>query len=274
MRRIWLDALAEPRENNPGFDLAAVGVRDTFIYWADLFYDEPLSATNYESNSNELNESVAEDIELTSNAWMAAMLKQFPMDENNVFEDAPTDHNSDLEYERIPLPWVVKKQVIKHFLQEAHDYLFNINGIRDKIRKQVVDAINQVKPDEQIILVGHSQGAIIAYDVLSGDPGCPNVDGLMTLGSPLGIDEIQDKLSWSRENGFPDKLKGSWINVYDPFDAVARPDPKHANDFKKNGKEVVIDVQENNWGTWRHSATKYLKGSLLRKHLRQLAGRL
>jgi hypothetical protein len=274
LKRIWLEALAEPRENNPGFDLSTVGVKSTFIYWANLFYDEPLAAENYESRSDELSKSVANEIELPSDAWVAAMLKQFPIDEDNVFEDAPTENVSDLEYERIPLPWVVKKQVIKHFLQEAHGYLFNIDGVRDVIRKKVVVAINQAKVSgERIVLVGHSQGAIIAYDVLSGDSSCPNVDGLMTLGSPLGIDEVQDKLTWSRNNGFPDKLKGSWINVYDSFDAVARLDPKHANDFKKNGKEVVIDIQENNWGSWRHSATKYLKGSALRKYLRELAGR-
>lgn len=99
------------------------------------------------------------------------------------------------------------------------------------------------------------------------------VDGLLTLGSPLGVDEVQERLVWTRENGFPNKVQTDWVNVYDPFDVVARLDPKLANDFKKSGKEVVIDVKENNWGKWRHSATKYLKGPLLRNHLRQLAGR-
>lgn len=274
LKRIWLEALAEPRENNPGFDLSTVGVKSTFIYWANLFYDEPLAAEKYESCSDELSKSVANEMELASNAWVAAMLKKFPIDKDNIFEDAPTDTGIDLKYERIPLPWGVKKQVIKHLLKEAHDYLFNVDGIRDVIRRKVVDAINQAKASgEQVVLVGHSQGAIIAYDVLTGDPSCPEVDGLMTLGSPLGVDEVQDKLTWSRNNGFPNKLKGSWVNFYDSFDAVARLDPKHAKDFKKDGKEVVIDIQENNWGTWRHSATKYLKGSGLRKHLRELAGR-
>jgi len=273
LRRIWLDALAEQYENSPGFDLGAVGVRDTFIYWANLFYDAPLSAAGYESRSDELSASVADELELASDAWMAAMTKNFSLDEDNVFEDAPTDAEADAEYERIPLPWSVKKRVIEHFLQEAHDYLFNVDGIRDKIRKQVVDAINQTEAGGRVVLVGHSQGSIIAYDVLSGDPSCPEVDGLMTLGSPLGVDEVQDKLTWTRDNGFPAKLKGSWVNVYDPFDAVARLDPKLASDYKKNAEEAVIDVKESNWGTWRHSATKYLKGPALRKHLRELAGR-
>lgn len=80
LRRIWLDALSEQRGNNPGFDLGAVGVRETFIYWADLFYDEPLSVADYESRSNELGDSVSDDLELTSDAWMEAMKKKFPVD--------------------------------------------------------------------------------------------------------------------------------------------------------------------------------------------------
>lgn len=123
------------------------------------------------------------------------------------------------------------------------------------------------------ILVGHSQGSIIAYDVLTGMLDCSTVSGLLTLGSPLGIDEVQERLVWNRENGFPVKLQGNWVNVFDPFDPVARLDPYFANDFRKNGTEVVTDVKEENWGTWRHSATKYLQGPLLRKHLRNMCGR-
>lgn len=273
LRDIWLNALAADFDNNKGFDLGAKGVREKFVYWANLFYKNPMLARNYESRKDELNESVEDDIELPADAWMQLMLKKFPIDEDNIFGDAPTSEVMDPQYERIPLPWFVKKLVIKHFLKEAHNYLFNVNGIRDKIRKQVIDSINQRQADEQVVLVGHSLGAVIAYDVLSDMPEAPEVDGFVTIGSPLGIDEIQDKLTWSRDNGFPSKLKGSWVNVYDPYDIVARLDPRHANDFKKEGMEAVIDVKESNNGVWRHSATKYLQGVSLRNHLRELAGR-
>lgn len=273
LKRKWLDALSEDLENNPGFNLPAKGVRDSFIYWADLFHEKPLSAEEYESIGDELGESVKENIVLSSNSWMESMVQKFPFDEDGIFEDAPTGEN-DSDYERIPLPWAVKKQFIKHFLQEAHDYLFNVNDIQTKIRQKVVHSINAAKKQGNVILAGHSQGAIIAYDVLTGEKDCPEIDGLMTFGSPLGIDEVQDKLIWTRENGFPAKLKGKWFNVYDSFDVVSRLDPKHRSDFKQNGNEVVIDINENNWGAWRHSATKYLKGKELRNSLRELTGRI
>jgi pimeloyl-ACP methyl ester carboxylesterase len=54
------------------------------------------------------------------------------------------------------------------------------------------------------IVVSHSLGTVIAYDCLKRIPECPAVDGLITLGCPLGLDEIQDKLQpgWTRADGF------------------------------------------------------------------------
>jgi hypothetical protein len=43
----------------------------------------------------------------------------------------------------------------------------------------------------------------------------------MTIGSPLGLDEIQDALQpeWSRLDGFPsDRVAKRWVNVYDGLD--------------------------------------------------------
>ena len=272
LRRIWLDSLAEKVDDDPGFDLGAVGVEDSFIYWADLFYTEHLPAGEYESRSDELTESVKSDMQLDSDEWTKTMLEKFPMNEDEVFEDAPIEELAS-DYERIPIPWALKKKFIQHFLKEAHDYLFNKDGVRDKIRSRVLDAFDKVESGSRIVLAGHSLGTIIAYDVLTGVENCPEVHGLLTLGSPLGIDEVQDKLTWSREQGFPKKLRDSWVNVYDPYDVVSRPDPKLANDFKKNGEQVILDIKEENWGTWRHSATKYFKGPKLRKELRRLNGR-
>ena len=51
------------------------------------------------------------------------------------------------------------------------------------------------------VVVSHSMGTVIAYDCLKRVAECVPVDGLITIGSPLGLDEVQDKLQpgWSRE---------------------------------------------------------------------------
>jgi hypothetical protein len=91
----------------------------------------------------------------------------------------------------------------------------------------------------------------------------------MTLGSPLGLDEVQDFFpKRTRDDGFPSvKLQGPWINIYDSKDVVAAADPKLANDYRRSGQEVVEDIEEPNWGNWRHSISKYLQGPILRRKL-------
>jgi hypothetical protein len=116
-------------------------------------------------------------------------------------------------------------------------------------------------------------GTVIAYDCLKRVPDCPRIDGLMTVGSPLGLDEVQHclKPQWSKVDGFPDdKLSGPWVNVFDRLDVVAAGDPQLTNDYKRAGREAVIDVHEPNWGRWRHDISKYLSGPLLRQHVADL----
>ena len=255
--------------------MGASGITSSFVYWADLFYDTPLPASDYESitgTGGELEASVDRTLVLSGDAWTRAMQEKFPDSNKEAYPEPPLDEKA-VGFERIPIPWFVKQRVMQHFVKEAHDYLFNVNGLQDTIRNRVLSELEKIPKGTRRVLVGHSQGSFIAYDVLTGVDACKEVDGLMTLGSPLGVDEIQDKLVWSRDNGFPGKLRGDWINVYDPYDLVARLAPRLANDFRKEGKEVVIDIEEENWGSWRHSATKYFKGRKLRNALRRLCGR-
>lgn len=268
LRRIWLDALAAPVDGDSGFWLSDVGVTDSFVYWADLFYDEPLPAEDYESVGGDIEASLSsEDPEVTDDDWTRRIREIYPDD----FADAETGPQ-DEGFERVPLPGPIKRRIMKAMAHEAHAYLFNTDGIRDQIRRRVLDDFARVPQGTRHVLVGHSQGSFIAYDVLTATD-CKVMDGFMTLGSPLGVDEIQDELTWTRNDGFPSKVRGDWVNVYDAFDVVALPDPRLANDFRADGRERVIDVNEQNWGRWRHSATKYFKGPKLRAALRTLCGR-
>jgi hypothetical protein len=85
----------------------------------------------------------------------------------------------------------------------------------------------------------------------------------MTIGSPLGIDEVQDELKpeYSRRDGFPEKLRGDlWVNIFDRLDPVCGFDPCFANDYQQDGTERVKDINEQNSGAWRHNISNYLGG--------------
>lgn len=272
LRRVWLEALARPVKKDEGFDLEAVGVSASFVYWASFFYENPLPASDYENIDDALLSSEEGDLELEDDDWTRSMLEKFPEANAAEPEDSTSEEPLD-EFERIPLPWFVKRRLMRRFVKETHDYLFNTDGMRDKIRAMVVEDLDRVPAGTRHVLAGHSQGSIIAYDVLTGVPECKEIDGFLTLGSPLGIDEIQDKLVWTRKDGFPGKVRERWVNIFDPLDVIARLDPKLANDFRQDGRKVVQDVKQTNKGVWRHSATKYFKHRKLRHQLRLLSNR-
>ena len=97
----------------------------------------------------------------------------------------------------------------------------------------------------------------------------------IAVGSPLGLDEVQDKLrpEWSRASGFPEKLSAAdWANVYDKLDPVAGLDPKVANDYCRADERIVVDINEQNYGRWRHNISKYLGGGELRAALTRQLG--
>jgi hypothetical protein len=94
-------------------------------------------------------------------------------------------------------------------------------------RKAARDAIRQRVLDDTRLLVGHSLGSVVAYEVLCAHPEWP-VRSLVTLGSPLGLRHlIYDRLEPSPQAG-GSGLRGSWpgpvnswTNVTDSGDVVA-----------------------------------------------------
>jgi pimeloyl-ACP methyl ester carboxylesterase len=297
--RIWQRSLS--REN--GIDLGASGIDSSMVYWADVFYPSPdPDIAKYESIEefalSEEQETSAADSEVRVKDQLSSIERNFldglakRYDVRVAYTDASigvvnsSRHAVDV-YERIPLPSFLKERVMAKFVQEAYTYIFNKESspsdgkkynVRTELRERFISALKSIKvakPDEPIVVIAHSMGTMIAYDCLKCVPDCPKVDWLFTIGSPLGIDEIQDGFLplWTREDGYPtEKLIHSWINIFDPLDVVARLDPNLANDYQRAGTPLICDIAESNWGVWRHSISKYFQGKELRSTLSQALG--
>ena len=287
---LWCRSLADA----DGLDLGADGVTCSMVYWADVLYPSPLEQAGAESATNEaaLEATATAPVGLdtgkmsaSERAWTVGLATK--LDVALGVEEAVTVPGSAVHesLERVPLPWPVKRQLMKRLLRDVHHYLFNVEysprpgasyRVQDEIRQRTLRALKDgaARPGPHIV-VSHSMGTVIAYDCLKRVAGAPVVDGLMTIGSPLGLDEIQDKLQpeWTKDDGFPaERVRGPWINVYDMLDPVAAFDPRLANDYRRGKESVVDDVNEQNSGTWRHDISKYLVGSQLRTKLRTLLG--
>jgi hypothetical protein len=291
--RIWRRTLAEAADPLPLGDL---GVTTSLVYWADLMYGKPdddLSAHEgvLENTPQAVDASGGETPPQPRSAEEAAFLERLRA-EMTTLSDAeiaaanapavPAQPQGALE--RVPLPWFLKKRIMNAFLRDVHHYLFDVEHapeggtpvrIQQTIRKRFVDAVCNADVSRPHIVVSHSMGTVIAYDCLKRVGACAEVDGLITIGSPLGLDEIQDKLrpEWSRGSGFPRaKVAKEWVNIFDRLDPVCGMDPALANDYRENDVGVVKDRVVVNDGAWRHSATKYLRQPVFRESLRSMLG--
>ncbi|MFF7040834.1 hypothetical protein ACIP4T_03965 [Streptomyces massasporeus] len=128
-------------------------------------------------------------------------------------------------------------------LKQVRRYLMD-NNLRVAARKKVEEAIG---PDTRVV-VAHSLGSVVAFEALCALDG-HGVRALVTLGSPLGMRMVVDRLrpgpeTWPRT--------ASWTNVVDEGDVVAAV--KDLSLFFGTG--VVGKVVHN--GSHAHDATLYL----------------
>ena len=311
LKEIWLWGLGRDNPNpdvfrapNKGVNLGVLGVPHYFNYYADVFYgtDYEVELDSYYELKEE-GEIEAEALDRTEPdlPWPKAVTpreKRFIRNVEDKLKASPAmvaarpaakpgkpvkvTVNGEKYEIAAWLPDEVKQAVIKKAAMEAYYYLFNKEYVRpgdgarfmvrQELRGRLLDELKKAAASGgRVVLVTHSMGTIIGYDVLRNCTDCPAVDTFITLGSPLGITEVQDELiaEGAKAVDFPAEKAGRWINVYDPLDPVCGADPKLKNDFKVVKGRSVQDVKESNWGSWRHTITHYFAGTLLRKHLLQ-----
>jgi hypothetical protein len=160
----------------------------------------------------------------------------------------------------------------KSFVHDTAAYFFD-TAQRREMQQRLIDVLNR-HPDEPIILVAHSQGTLIAYDVLRKLAGktasgkALRVALFVTLGSPLGIDEVQSRIAHPLV--VPEGVQ-SWSNFADLMDPVAL-DKGLKDEFK--GKISISDTWvHNSVGFNPHAALGYLATSQVQSKIYPIVGR-
>jgi hypothetical protein len=166
----------------------------------------------------------------------------------------------------LPLPAPVRRLLLRQLLQQlipdADSYLFTDkrNAIQDRLR-QALDAV-----DGPVVVVSHSLGTVITYDVLS-EPrfAARTMPLLVTLGSPLGYTEIQDVIARPLRIPTPVQL---WANFADQLDLVTL-DTTLADDF--GGGPRIVDTQVDNPSPNNHASCGYLRAPQVRSRVAAVA---
>lgn len=287
--RDWLAALAG--SDGTGVDLHADGVTTGMVYWADVLYAEPEAAEELEEISADAVRSAepapdpAAGLSGEDKVFVEALQARLNRSAQQVAAELVAQE-AEPASRALLLPEWAEKRLIRRLARDTHHYLFDETftprpgetfRVREEIRRRFVAAVEEGagKPGRQVV-VSHSMGTVIAYDCLKYVDDCPPVDGLITLGSPLGLAEVQDRFDggWSQRAAFPDGRLDTdgWCNVYDRLDYVCALDPTLADDYRSDDRKVVADTRTNNRGLDRHASREYLSRRRLRRELKLMLG--
>lgn len=130
----------------------------------------------------------------------------------------------------------VSDMIIRRFFADLDSYYsqtyITINGkerlVKDIIRAQLAQTLRKHK-NKEIMLIGHSMGSIIAYDVLTYTVPQIKFNTFVTIGSPLGLPIIMSKIASEQKQELVKKVKlstpesvvNNWFNLSDLSDRVA-----------------------------------------------------
>ena len=173
-------------------------------------------------------------------------------------------HEVDAKISPFPKPirrWLTRR-LTGALLRDVND-LFFVEERREIMRSSLKERL--LAGGGPFVVVGHSQGSMIAYDVLcemGRKRDAPDVPLFVTVGSPLGIREVQDQLEQltnQKRLGIPGCVR-AWLNVADPLDPVAF-DKRLKSDFAARKGVSIEDNLEWNPDSPRHphSGTGYLQ---------------
>ncbi len=167
-----------------------------------------------------------------------------------------------------PIPDTIFRFIVGRFASDVLDYLY---GPFAEAMRAPVRAAMLMTPTPKVV-VAHSLGTIIAYDVLS-EPALAGleVELLVTLGCPLGIRNVQDRLrdGMGRPHPVPPEVR-AWSNFADQFDPVAL-EASLRGEFEPP-RNFARDQEVNNPARNNHDLTGYASISVVRAAIAAAAG--
>jgi subtilisin family serine protease len=156
-------------------------------------------------------------------------------------------------------------------LPDVYDYLFD-RPARERMLDSLADRLRG--GGEPFVIVAHSLGSVIAYELLRRfKPGDCDVALFVTLGSPLGMQEIRDHLEEDGKLLTPACVR-RWVDVYDRLDPVALGDiaGNYGPNTTHRAEVRSIRVDNLDQSMNPHSGTGYLRTSELRTAVREVTG--
>lgn len=250
LKEWWISAIREGLEKNCSMTDPQFEFR--MVYWADLFYKTPLhnDATFF------FDAQFNEEPYVPAEAGMLQTHNDSRMDEllasaRGVVGDAIDFLKENINFDVLTGPLLSKAVRDLAFYYDNDREVFDrqsVSKVAQQVLKEELQKTIIEEKDNEIMLIAHSMGTIISYDVLRDigqeDPDVA-VPYYITIGSPLGLPLVKGKIIDQRKYDprvrTPSIVTKSWMNFADRKDPVAA-DTHLRDDYRGNKHNVrVID---------------------------------
>ena len=218
------------------------------VYWADVFHKHPLDV----QEKNPESPFYLESPYVPSSDFIPPRIGKIRQRILNFLEKemkkffSNTDYSNTLD--------LVSDWLIRRYFNDLNLYFRSAENIDEETQLSAREIIHQrllttlkKHQNKDILLIAHSMGSIIAYEVLSLYEKECQIDTLVTIGSPLGqpliFSKFYKKLARKEFQGahlhVPENIRNHWYNLADLRDFVAMNHQLSEN-FLENSRHLEI----------------------------------
>jgi hypothetical protein len=198
-------------------------------YWADIIYPMPYDSSISDTKNPlfiaEKYTPAYNGFKSGNHIWLKKTLRILGKQLNRIF----LTENYALKYPHIQ-DYILGKyfrELDVYYAEECNEEDKDACILKNQIKQRLVDVLDQHKNDK-VMLIGHSMGSIIAFDVLSFVAPCTRIHTFITMGSPLGLPMVVSKIASQykqnpngrREMISPPGVYGNWFNLSDVTDKI------------------------------------------------------
>jgi hypothetical protein len=227
------------------------------VYWADLFHPQPLDVNEKNPESPyylEFPYTPAVDFGTQEIGKIRQQVMDFLDKEMGKFFSNKEFSNT----LNLVSDWIIRryfKDLDLYYRSVIKNAGQSEAAAREVIRQRLT-AVLEKHQGKEILLIAHSMGSIIAYEVLTLCARDCQINTLVTIGSPLGqpiifkkfrAELVRNKFLGSKPK-VPESIRTNWFNLADLRDHVAM-NYQLADDFTENSRhlEITDKVVSNNY---------------------------
>jgi hypothetical protein len=218
------------------------------VYWADILYKKPLSpAENNPESEYSIDEPYIPEKESRIPSYFKLRKKLSGIIKTLVYKIL-LDKSYHLRYPLLAKSYLHNnfRDLEIYFAENCEENPSPDCESRRRINQRLIRILKKHRKDD-IFLIAHSMGSIIAYDVLSFILKDVKIHTFVTMGAPLGAPFVVSRIAkYSKLINksdvplkTPETVVGNWYNFSDIRDYIAL-DYKLSDDFMPNSKGVKV----------------------------------